>query len=458
MRRVTRAISTFAAATAVLLAAGCGTSADPDQAADGDGQVRLYGSDGNMSSSLGDALKDQPGVLTGMKGTTPLTPLTEDFKKRIRTVDPSLADFNYAGESYDAVVTAALAAEMARSTDAPVIAKYVVGVTVDGTECNSFKDCAALVRQGENIQYRGVSSLKRSGLTDAGEPSTATYGALNFGRDNHIDDNKTEFVGAGDESTAGKNQPAPPAGSGNTGSGNNGTKPKAAPLKVGALLPRTGALTTQGPPMFAGARLAVNEINEAGGVLGQPVEWAEADDGTGPQTAAVGADRLIAAGVQVIIGPASSSATEAVVPKAVAAGRIVFSPSATSDGLSRLDDKGMFFRTSPPDVLQAKALADIVMRDGAAKVMIIARSDDYGSGLAKAVQADLTSAGVKAGNVRIVSYKDKDKYDNGDQATVFKPLAVSVKQFKPDAVVILGFDETALLIRALHSEQIAFKS
>jgi ABC-type branched-subunit amino acid transport system substrate-binding protein len=448
-------MSTVAAVTAVILAAACGTSkpAGPAPGAGANrGQPRLYGSDGNMSSSFGDALKDQPGLLAGMKGTAPLTPITEEFKRRVRGVDPTLPDFNYAGEAYDAVVVAALAAEVAHSTDAPTIAKYVVGVTVGGTTCATFKDCTTLVRDNENIQYRGVSSVKRSGLTDAGEPSTATYGTLNFGRDNHIDDAKTEFVGAGDEASASRNDPAAPAASTST------RLARTAPLKFGALLPHTGGLASASPPIFAGAKLAVQEINDAGGVLGQPVEWVDGDDGTSPQVAAATADRFIAAGVQVMIGAAASGVSAAVLPKVTAAGRILFSPSATSETLSQLEDKGLFFRTAPSDRLQAKALADIVMRDGAAKVIIAARDDDYGKGLSTGVLADLTSAGIKAGSIRVVPYQAKEKYPPGDQNDLFKPMAKTIKQFGADAVVVIGFEESALLIRALKDEGVTFQS
>src|SRR5919201_2535230 len=158
----------------------------------------LYGSDGNMSNALGDIMKDLPGVLEGMKGTTPLTPLSDDFKKRVRTIDPTTPDFNYAGESYDAVVIPALAAEIARSTEATTIAKYINGVTVGGTTCESIKACFDLIHAGQNVQYRGIS-LRRSGFTDAGEPSSASYAALNLGRDNLLEEGKTEYVGAGEE-------------------------------------------------------------------------------------------------------------------------------------------------------------------------------------------------------------------------------------------------------------------
>jgi ABC-type branched-subunit amino acid transport system substrate-binding protein len=437
---------------ALLAAAACGKAEPKETGFDrGDGVVRLYGTDGNMSNSFGDTLKDLPGVLDGMKGTTPLTPLSDDFKRRVRTVDPTLPDFNYSGEAYDAVVIPALAAEIARTTDATTVAKYVNGVTVGGTVCESVKVCLDLIHAGQNIQYRGVS-LRRSGFTDAGEPSSASYGAVNFGRDNHLDDGKTEYVGAGDEAAQTK-QPSP------TPPPSNKPLRGAAPLKIGGLLPHTGSLAIAGPPMFAGAKLGVKELNAAGGILGAPVEWVDGDDGTSPDVANATVDRFIAQGVQVIVGAGASGISLAVLPKVVAAGRLMISPSATSDALTQVDDHGLFFRTSPPDLLQAKALTDIVMRDGAQKVVIIARDDSYGTGLEKNLVSDLTTNGVKAANIRGMTYKARDKYDEViDLEAMFTPIAKTVRQFGPDAVVMIGFDESALLLKALLAEKVKLHS
>ena len=51
------------------------------------------------------------------------------------------------------------------------------------------------------------------------------------------------------------------------------------PLIVGTLLPQTGSLAQLGPPEIAGVDLAVQDINAAGGVLGQPVQLVEGDSG-----------------------------------------------------------------------------------------------------------------------------------------------------------------------------------
>jgi ABC-type branched-subunit amino acid transport system substrate-binding protein len=412
------------------------------------GAVRLYGSDGNMTSSFGGTFKDQGFLLNGMRGTSPLTPLSEDFKRRLRAVDPKLTnDFLYAAEGYDAVIIAALAAETARSVEGPQIAKYMTAVTVSKERtgiCDTVTACLDGVRAGRDIAYRGVS-MQRSGLTDGGEPSSASYGTLVFGPNQSLDDAKTEYVPAGDEKNEAKELPAAPS---------NGRRPvTGTPLKIGSLLPKTGDLAIAGPPIFAGVQLAINEINAAGGILGKPVEYTDGDDGTDPKVAGATVDRLLAAGVQVIVGAAASGITKAVMPKVVQAQRVLISPSATSDELSGLPDNGFFFRTSPPDVLQSKALTDVIMRYGARRIVIIARNDSYGLGLRDKVAEQLKAAGVRPDSIRTLDYEVRDQYKIED----FAPQAQATIEFEPDSVLVIGFAESGNMIKALSAGGMKFR-
>src|SRR5262249_35041373 len=149
-------------------------------------------------------------------------------------------------------------------------------------------------------------SLQRSGFTQTGEPSTAMYAVETFGRDNRLEDAKTEFVSAGDDKNENKTAPPPPT--------STKAKTTTVPLKIGILLPKTGGLAFQAPPMFAGVHLAAKEINEAGGVLGEPIIMEDGDDGTSPDVAGTTVDRFIGLGVQVIVGAASSGVSKAVLP------------------------------------------------------------------------------------------------------------------------------------------------
>ncbi|MER7008924.1 ABC transporter substrate-binding protein [Dactylosporangium sp. NPDC000555] len=440
--RATAIVGAITAIGVLLAASGCGSDPGSDRDAANPQNIRLYGTDGIMANSFGEAFKDSPAALAGMKGTTPLTPLSGDFKRRVKAVDPSLTDFNYAGESYDAVVIAALAAEAGKSTDPASIAKNIIGVTTGDNACDSVAACLTAAKSGKKFKYLGIS-LRGSGFTSAGEPSSAMYGVLNFGTSNTIDNAKTEFVRAGDAKTEDKTPPPAAA--------NPGKTPKP-PLKYGLLLPKTGALAFQGPPMFAAAKLAIKEINEAGGVLGQPVQVEEGDDGTNPDAAKATAAQFISRGVAVIIGAGASGVSKAVIPQVAQAGRVMISPSATSDELTKFDDKGFFFRTSPPDVLQAKAVADVIMRDGHTKVAIIARDDSYGKGLAEGVRTDLAAAGIKPDNILIKTYEAKDNYEKDDGPRLFNRIGTEIKAFEPTGILVVGFGESALAIKALGVE------
>jgi ABC-type branched-subunit amino acid transport system substrate-binding protein len=431
------------AVSAVLLLTGAacesgGASTEPGETR----PVRLYGTDGNMSNSFGDQFASSPGLLSGMKGTAPLTPLTDEFRERLRSVDDSLEDFLYAGETYDAVVISALAAELAGTTQPKQIARYVNGVTTGGALCETVQACLGLARDGKDIQYRGVS-LRRGGFTDAGEPATASYATLHFGGSDRLDDAKTEFVGAGDEATTTRQRAPAPRKRNNPN----------APLKIGGLLPRTGALALQLPPMAAGAALAVKEINAAGGVLDEPVEWIDGDDGTSPDVAARTVAAHIAREVHVIIGAGASGVSRAVLPSVVAAGIILFSPCNTAADLSTIDDRGLYFRTAPSDVLQGKALADVIMRDAVQRVALVARDDSYGTGLQKVVRAELERAGVPASEIYIAKYPATD-----EEQVDFASGAQSIREFAPDGVVVIGFGESASVIKALDGAGLRLRS
>lgn len=430
----------FAACTAFLLAvAGC--SEEPAPPPTPATQVRLYGSDGNMLNSFGDEFTDQVGLLDGMKGTTPLTPLTQDVRNRLRKVNPKLNDFLYAGESYDAVVISALAAQLAGTTAPTSIAGQINGVTTRGRRCEVVAACLVYARAGQDIEYRGIS-LQRGGFTDAGEPSTASYATLHFDESDRLDDGKTEFIGAGDESaTTRKRPPAPRPGT-------SGSAARA-PLKIGGLLPKTGDLALAYPPMAAGAALAIREINAAGGVLGQPVQWTDGDDGTSPTTARATVHAHIDAGVQVIIGAGASSISRAVLPDVIEAGVVLFSPCNTDAGLSTIDDRGLYFRTAPSDILQGRALADVILRDGPNKIALVARKDSYGEGLQDNVRVELQRAGIPADRIKLLTY---DPPADPDSPPVdFTAGAQSIKDFGADAVLVVGFGESAQVIKALHS-------
>jgi branched-chain amino acid transport system substrate-binding protein len=208
-------------------------------------------------------------------------------------------------------------------------------------------------------------------------------------------------------------------------------------LTVGTLLPETGSLAFLGPPEFAGVTLAVQEINEAGGVIGQEVTQIDSDSGdTSTNIAQQSVDTLLSQDVDAVIGAASSSVTLSVIDKITGAGVIQVSPANTSTALSDYDDGGLYWRTAPSDVLQGRVLGDQVLSDGYGNVAILALQDAYGETLAE----EATKAIEDGGGTVVFS----EFYD--PKSTDFSAILDSAKSASPDAVILIAFDETKTII------------
>ena len=210
-------------------------------------------------------------------------------------------------------------------------------------------------------------------------------------------------------------------------------------LRLGGILPETGNLAFLGPPEFAGVELAVNDINAAGGVLGNDVEWLSGDSGENSEVANATVDRLLAEDVDGFIGAASSGVSLTVIDKITVAGKIQFSPANTSPEFTDYADNGLYFRTAPSDVIQGAALADIMLADGAETAAFLVLNDSYGTGLLEFTKGPWeTNGGTTVYEV---------VYD--PQAENFDAEVAATVAANPDAIVIIGFDETAKILSGL---------
>lgn len=240
----------------------------------------------------------------------------------------------------------------------------------------------------------------------------------------------------GDEPTTGSSQ-APAA------AGADGV------LKIGTLLPQTGSLAFLGPPEFAGVDLAAKEINEAGGVLGKDVTVSDTDSGdTSTNIASQSVNKLLAEKTDVIIGAASSSVSLSVIDQITGAGVIQISPANTSDQFTTYNDKGLYFRTAPPDVLQGRVLGDLVVADGNATVGMLVLQDAYGTGLAKSARA-----AIEAGGGQVVA---EEVYD--PKAADYSAEVGKIKAANPQGIILIGFDETKKIVPKLVEAGLTAKS
>tara|TARA_B100001146_G_scaffold37753_1_gene31381 strand:+ start:272 stop:763 length:492 start_codon:yes stop_codon:yes gene_type:complete len=132
-----------------------------------------------------------------------------------------------------------------------------------------------------------------------------------------------------------------------------------AEIKMGIILGFTGPIESLTPAMAASAELAFKEASDSGKLLGGETITPIRADSTCVDSAAAttAAEGLIADGIAAIMGADCSGVTGAIASNvAVPNGVVMISPSATSPGLTTLDDKGLFFRTAPSDARGGQTL------------------------------------------------------------------------------------------------------
>ncbi|TFB65777.1 ABC transporter substrate-binding protein [Cryobacterium sp. Hz9] len=156
----------------------------PDLVATGFPGDKLYFVDGNVSDYSADFA---PGLIKGAQGTLPGldTASLGDFTSRLLEITPTLTDYSYAAESYDAVVLIALAAYAGNDVSGKSIASYlrqVSGGTGDGTTVTDFKAAAAALKAGEQVNYDGFSGPIT--FDENGDPTGATIGIYKFDAEN----------------------------------------------------------------------------------------------------------------------------------------------------------------------------------------------------------------------------------------------------------------------------------
>ncbi len=402
-----------------------------EEAAAGSTGTPLYLVDGNTGNALGEKLP--AGTLNGVKGTIPGAENTQDFKDALLEVDPELIDFAYAPESYDAVILAALAAAAAKSDAGVDMAKQMVPIT-NGTDiCNDYAGCLALLEEGKAIDYNGRSGAVN--FWDAGDPTSASIGVYTFGPDNvllpEVTYQQGEIVPEGEANPI-DGKPQDGAGDG--------------VFKVGTFLPVTGNLAFLGPPEVAGVKLAIKDIEAAGGIPGfDSVELEEGDSGdTSTETGRQTVKRLLPLGIDILVGAASSGSSLQVLDEVTGAGVLMISPANTSPALTTAPDSGLYWRTAPSDVLQGAFVGSMVLQDGYTKVAIMSLQDAYGDGL----NANVTKAVTEGGGEIVANVV----YD--PTAADFAADVAQVKAAGPEAIVLIGFDESAQIIQEMVKQGI----
>ncbi len=230
---------------------------------------------------------------------------------------------------------------------------------------------------------------------------------------------------------------AKPSGSSSTST----TAPKRAAddghLAIGQLAPITGPVATISKAFTTPVQLAVDEMNIDGGVNGAPVTLSVLDDASDPAMASAALTAL-ARDVHVdgVVGPSSSEVAATLIPELRDRHVAICSGSNTAGALSTMDSGGFYFRTAPPDRLQAVAMAQLLQARGHTKPVVVTSADAYGDTFGRQVLGAMRRARLRPTRVRATT----------DPA----PFTEAVRAASPDSVVLVGFpDGIAPALRAL---------
>ena len=145
------------------------------------------------------------------------------------------------------------------------------------------------------------------------------------------------------------------------------------------IFPTTGPLARLGDPARAGVRVAVDDVNAAGGVLGVPLQLTNGDSGdgsVGPTEATV--EEAVNAGADLLVGGLAADDTTALVDSVTTAGLVLISPGSAGTINSPGATSGLFFRLSPPVSIQGDVLASAVADDGVTQATVVYMDDEDG--------------------------------------------------------------------------------
>ncbi len=331
----------------------------------------------------------------------------------MKEVAPALIDTSYAAEAYDAVVVLGLAVEVAHSDAPGRFTTEVAGVTSVGTKCTVWQTCKDLTEKLADVDYDGISGAIE--MQPTGVPGEGSFAVMKFDQNDKLVRQSIQTAQAAPSTLQ------VPAVDPTLGSPGDGV------LKIGMLLPTTGGNTALGAAERAGIRLAVKEINEEGGVLGEPITLVDGNESADLTSSTA---TLLSKGVDAIIGPAASDDVSPIIDQVTGAGVVLISPSASSGSLTSLLDRGRFFQMSPSDTLQGQVLADVAAGDGMTSAVVLAQRDTYGQGAAFDFAQAFTA---KGGTVASVITFDPTSLD---------PTAVSAAlATNANAMILFGDNE-----------------
>jgi branched-chain amino acid transport system substrate-binding protein len=216
-----------------------------------------------------------------------------------------------------------------------------------------------------------------------------------------------------------------------------------AQVKLGVAGPITGGSAAFGAQLKNGVEQAVEDINAAGGILGQKIQVYVGDDRADPKEGVSVANKFVGDGVKFVVGHFNSGVTIPSSEVYQENGMLVITPAATNP---KVTERNMWniFRTCGRDDQQGAIAADYIAKNfKGKKIAIVHDKTTYGQGLAEETRKNLNSKGLKEVMFEGVNKDDKD----------FSALVSKVKASNADLVYWGGLHDTGgLILRQLRAQ------
>ncbi len=219
-------------------------------------------------------------------------------------------------------------------------------------------------------------------------------------------------------------------------------------IKIGVSQPLTGAFAASGNYVAQGAKIAEDEINKAGGVLGKKIELIIEDSKSNPTEAVSTAEKLIVKDkVPVMMGAWSSTLTLAVMPK-LEEYKVPMVVETSSSGKITTSGNPYIFRISPTSEMEAKAFQPLVAKLGIKKADFLYTNNDFGIGSGQEFSKMLKATGVTVGVMETMDPK----------ATDFSAQLAKIKASGGDTLfVTTAVEQITLILKQAKDQQITAK-
>lgn len=214
-------------------------------------------------------------------------------------------------------------------------------------------------------------------------------------------------------------------------------------VKVGLLFPTSGDLSTSGNENILSTQMAINDFNQY--LKNQKASWQlvgyHKDTQTTPELALKIAKEFHADGIDIIIGPKTSSELALIKPYVDQNGLLVFSPSSTAPSLAVKDN---IFRLVPDDTHQGSVIANLLEQKDIKAIVMLTRDDIWGNGLSKSITNNYLIDGIHPPKIEIKYSTDEQNYFDIIQ-NLSNAVDSHLQNYNSDqiAVIVIGFGETA---------------